>query len=275
MNLTSTDITSRRSRDVKLSDINFGPRLPLEQHPRYQGFRRLMGLRDFAAYREVFERGWAETSILCGEVVRLDEMPISEEVTDNSLLAKLMGVNEHSPKRARLAKEFFAQYERLGRSQFLQKHAALTDYVQDIFITVSRRMEGLYGLRRLLANYRLKREIRERVIRFTNLYENMKSAGTLVGRGCSATPRRSELRPEDLPWAIDYHGYVKLRDGAHRRAVAYVLGWETISTLVFEFGRVTPSNLKDAHPYIRDNFEWFIAIIRKVACLQAHAQSRY
>ena len=64
---------------MNLGDIRFDPRISLEQHPRYPEFRRLIGIRDFSAYREVFERGWAETSIMCGENVRLEELPILPE----------------------------------------------------------------------------------------------------------------------------------------------------------------------------------------------------
>ena len=42
---------------MNLDDIHSSPRIPLERHPRYAEFRQLIGQRDFAAYREVFERG--------------------------------------------------------------------------------------------------------------------------------------------------------------------------------------------------------------------------
>ena len=86
---------------MKFEEINFGSRLPLEKHPRYPDFRQLIGLRDFAAYREVFERGWAETSIMCGEYVRLDDLPLDEEKPPSTSLVNLMGTNHHSPQRVR------------------------------------------------------------------------------------------------------------------------------------------------------------------------------
>lgn len=263
MNLTSTDITSRRSRDVKLSDINFGPRLPLEQHPRYQGFRRLMGLRDFAAYREVFERGFAEISILCGEFVRLERLPITTDEPPNSLLVNLMGVNDHAPRRVRLLEEFLDQYECLGRQRFMREAAFNSAYVQDQMKTTQARTGNSGGRPGPIVQWQLGREIKHRVVTFLNVYENMKRFGTLVGTAHVVQETPSPLKPGDLPWAIDYCGYIKLRDGAHRRAAAHYLGWGTIPNLVFEFNRITVGDMVNRHPYLRDNFDWFCALVQR------------
>ena len=247
---------------LNLSDINFGPRLPLEKHPRYPEFRHLIGLRDFAAYREVFERGWAETSIMCGEYVRLDELSATPEEPPDRPLVNLMGVNDHAPRRVRLAKEFFQKYEQLGRQVFLKGAAYATEYGQDLLATSERRTEGITGIRGWLARRRQRIGVQYRILSYVNTYENMKRFGMLVGEAHDLRHQPRPLSASDLPWAIDYSGYIKLRDGAHRRAIAYALGWQTVPTLVFDFNQATKANLGDAHPYISDNFSWFDEIVQ-------------
>jgi len=97
----------------------------------------------------------------------------------------------------------------------------------------------------------------------------MKRFGKLVGRAHTLQESPAPVEPSDLPWAIDYCGYIKLRDGAHRRAIAHALGWGTVPTLVFEFGQVTQESLGAAHPYIRDNFHWFAEIVTQIATTSA------
>ena len=260
---------------MKLSDINFGTRLPLERHPRYPEFRRLMGLRDFAAYREVFERGWAETSIMCGEFVRLEELPITHEEPPSTPLVNLMGTNHHSPKRVQLAEELFDEYERLGRSRFLKESANTTGYVQDLMAIAEFRTGGLKGIRGLLARRAQRKGVQYRIISYLNTYENMKQFGQLVGRAHILHETPPPLEPHDLPWAIDYCGYIKLRDGAHRRAAAHYLGWQTIPTMLFEFHRTTIGDLAEAAPYIRENFEWFATLVGDVARLDPQIPSEH
>ena len=259
---------------MNLDDIHSSPRIPLERHPRYAEFRQLIGQRDFAAYREVFERGWAETSIMCGEHVRLGELPPDEEEPPNTPLVNLMGINQHSPRRVRLSKEFFQEYERVGRSGFLKGAAYTTGYGQDLLATADIRTEGLRGIRGLLARRAQRKGVQYRVLSYLNTYDNMKRFSKLVGRAHVLQESPSPVEPADLPWAIDYCGYIKLRDGAHRRAIAHALGWGTVPTLVFDFGQVAQESLAEAHPYIRDNFEWFAALVRDTARLDSQTPSR-
>jgi hypothetical protein len=256
---------------VNLDDIHFSSRIPLERHSRYAEFRQMIGQRDFAAYRDVFERGWAETSIMCGEHVRLEELPLYDEEPPNTPLVNLMGINEHSPKRVRLAKEFFREYERIGRTSFLKGTAYATGYGQDLLTIAAIRTEGLSGFRGVLARRAQRKGVRYRVLSYLNTYENMKRFGKLVGRAHAIQESPAPVGPSDLPWAIDYCGYIKLRDGAHRRAIAHALGWGTVPTLVFEFGQVAQENLGAAHPYIRDNFHWFAELVNQIASTNARA----
>jgi hypothetical protein len=258
---------------MRIEAITFLPRIRIEEHPRYPAFRDLIGIRDFAAYREVFERGWAETSITCGEGVCLIDLPITDELPPSTLLPNLMGINHHAPKRVRFAEEFIGAYERFGRKRFLKEIAPTTEYVKDIRSTEDRRLERFRGFRRAIARWRMERRIEYRITSFLNVYENMKKFGTLVGGSHVIHDHLPPLGPMDVPWAIDYYGYMKLREGAHRRAAGRYLGWEAIPTLVFEFERVTPDNLKKAHPYLRDNFDWFVEIVEMAANIQSLRRS--
>ena len=260
---------------VKLEDIEFPARIELQQHPRYSEFGRLIGQRDFAAYREVFERGWAEISILCGHQARLEALPIASQPPRNSFLANLLGVNEHSPRRVRMAKEFFDTYERMGRGAFIKRGACDTSYVDDLRTIIESRIQQLRGIRRGMALRRQRKQIERRVIRFLNVYENMKQYRTLVGQACTLQTSPGPIAPADIPWAIDYCGYIKLRDGAHRRAAAHYLGWQTIPTLVFEFDHTTADSLAEAHQYIKDNFHWFAALVQEAAHMDSHSIGGY
>ena len=250
---------------MKLNDIAFKSRIPIEAHPRYPEIRRLIGLRDFAAYREVFERGWAETSILAGESTRLEDLQVTSAEPTAKAFAHLMGVNEHALRRVRLAQEFFELYERVGRDRFLKEFAIRTGYVQDIIAHMANRTLDRDGIRGFLDQRRQSKRIQHRIITFSNLYENMKRHGALVGQAHTLHDTPPPLRATDLPWAIDYGGYVKLREGAHRRAAASALGWTSIPTLVFEFQSVNEDTLGNAHPYIRDNLDWFTDIMHRVS----------
>lgn len=249
---------------MELNDIAFESRIPLEEHPRYPEFRRLIGLRDFAAYREVFERGWAETSIMCGEFTRLEDLPLTSAEPPAKPLAYLMGVNEHALRRINFAQEFFELYEKVGRNRFLSERAVETSYVQDLVTQGNAWMPNRGGIRGLVDRRRQSKGLRHRIVTFLNLYENMKEHGALVGQAHTLHDTPPPLHAADVPWAIDYGGYIKLRDGAHRRAAANALGWASIPTLVFEFKRVTHEILSDAHPYIRDNFDWFAALLLQI-----------
>ena len=82
---------------MNLSEIHFSSRISLEKHAQYPRFRGLLDSPDFAAYREVFERGWAEISIMCCEGLNLVDLKISGEPPDSTLLVNLMGANLLAP----------------------------------------------------------------------------------------------------------------------------------------------------------------------------------
>jgi hypothetical protein len=124
-----------------------------------------------------------------------------------------------------------------------------------------------------LARRKQTGQVRIKIVRFLNLYENMKQFGTLVGQAWNPQTTLTPLKPADLPWAIDYCGYIKLRDGAHRRAAAHYLNWPGVPTMVFEYDKTSHESLANAHIYIRDNFAWFDQIIRSCAQLDAEGVS--
>ena len=199
---------------------------------------------------------------MCGEFMRLEELPIAEEEPPNTPLVNLMGVSQHSPLRVRLAREFFNECERVGRSRFLKEVAIKTGCGQNLDVIADHMTSGLKGIRFL-------KGIQHRIANYLNTYANMKRFGTLVGRANMPQEDSPPLTPMNVPWAIDYRGYVKLRDGAHWRAAAHYLGWKNMPTLVFEFDRVTKDGLENAHPYIRDNFDWFAELVQTAAALES------
>lgn len=233
-----------------MQDIHFAPCPAIEDLPRFSEFRRHIGVPDFAAYRELFERAWAEPSILSGRCVEVRELPPDYAPAQEHPFNVLMGVNEHTGAKGKAAAEFFDQYERFGRKRFLSDAAESTSYAHFMRSAIERcagsRIPGL-------ARYRVRRALFTRIQNFLTLYDNMKAAQQLVGAG--RTPGGSAaLQARDLPWAIDYLGYVKLRDGAHRRAIASYLGWKAIPTLVFDFRKATARDLAHAPLWLRESF---------------------
>jgi len=145
----------------------------------------------------------------------------------------------------------------------MREDAFNSAYVQEQIKIRQARTGNSGGRRGPIAQWQQGRDIKHRIVTFLNVYENMKRFGTLVGTARVIQETPSPLEPVDLPWAIDYCGYIKLRDGAHRRAAAHYLGWGTIPTLVFDFDRITAGILANRHPYLRDNFDWFCALVRR------------
>lgn len=242
---------------VGMRDIRFDPCPTAEDLPRFLELRRHIGIPDFAAYRELFERAWAERLLLSGKCVEVRQLPPDYTPAQDHPFHVLMAVNEHTGAKGRTAVEFLDQYERLGRKRFLSKAAESTGYARfmlsSIECSVGSRIPGL-------SRFRVQRALLARMLSFLVLYDNMKLAGQVVGAG--RTPGGSaELQARDLPWAIDYLGYVKLCDGAHRRAIASYLGWKAIPTLVLDFQQVTEEELANAPSWLRQSFPIFHEIV--------------
>ena len=89
------------------------------------------------------------------------------------------------------------------------------------------------------------------------MYENMKTIKNLVPRSKDKMIRYDIWRPEDFPWAINYFGYIKKRDGSHRRMIMSYFGSKTIDTVVVDFEKLSKKDLENSITYLRNNFEWF------------------
>jgi hypothetical protein len=90
------------------------------------------------------------------------------------------------------------------------------------------------------------------------MFERMRAVGGLV-----PSSKAVDFRPDapwryyDFPTAVDYFGYVKKRDGSHRRMIAAYLGLTHLPMLVVDFASLTTADLDDSLPYLREHFEWF------------------
>jgi hypothetical protein len=90
------------------------------------------------------------------------------------------------------------------------------------------------------------------------MYERMRQAGGLV-----PSSKAADFRPDapwqsyDFPTAVDYCGYIKKRDGSHRRMIAAYLGLTHLPTLVLDFAALGAVDLAGALPYLREQFAWF------------------
>ena len=242
-------------RALTLADVDFGPRMPITAHARYRDFAPLIGSERFEDYQEVFERGFVETSLMCGDLVRLDNLHVGQPAPSDSPLERLLGPYPHW-RRIGLVVELLAQYEQLGCSDF-SAHALDSGYAGILRAQFKATLRDRGLMATLRGRWSIDRRIQSRVEQLLALYDNMKKFGGLVGDARVVHDAPVPLQAADVPWAIDYPGYLRLREGSHRRAVAISLGWETLPTLVFEFSRVRREELESFHPYLAERFEWF------------------
>lgn len=202
---------------------------------------------DFNEYREVFERCFVEVQIMRGAIGSIRPVKIINTPLENTKFAEIMGINKISNFRVNCAKEFFDLYEKYGEKDFLKKYVYDTEfykqaaerrkYRKSIFPTPKRQKNNLK--------------------KFLRMYENMKKIGNLVPNSRSEKIRYDIYHPEDFPWAINYFGYIKNRDGSHRRMIMHYFGSETIDSIVVDFEKITREDLKEMPSFLYDNFEWF------------------
>lgn len=112
---------------------------------------------------------------------------------------------------------------------------------------------------------RLSRSVAKNYI---TMLENLRAAGGLTHNSKSNTPSQV-LTPTDIPWAIQYPGHLKYRDGAHRRATLAFLGHENLPHLVFLAERAISLSSPDSRLSELPDYQWakFRCVIQKVADL--------
>ena len=223
---------------------------------KYLGF-------DFFTYREVFERFVCEKFISIGQtkVIELQSLEtMQKKDVNNLILPNLLGINLHSQRRVELLKDFFNHYES-NREIFIKKNLYLnTSYFQlDVIPNVPLKVlnPSSWLRKRYFLNIAKTR---------IQMYENfIKSKGLLVGKSKSINPTRT-LHYYDVPWAINYFKYLKFRDGAHRRAILNLLGYNYVPTLIVHFDKINVELLRQnkVDPIIIDFFELFRGIVIKI-----------
>jgi hypothetical protein len=98
------------------------------------------------------------------------------------------------------------------------------------------------------------------------MLENFRNSGGLLVSNSKSSKPSGHLRYYDLPWAIDYFGYVKERDGAHRRATLYYLGQQSVPTLVLNFSKIDDKDVTTMteNKILRENFSKFRAMVQGI-----------
>ena len=148
--------------------------------------------------------------------------------------------------------EFFSLYEKHGEKEFLKKKL----YKQTKFwLTIS---EGKKTLKsKLIGLIRPDFADKKRILPILQMFKNMKVIKNLVPNSLEPNVKYYVFHPEDFPWSINYFGYIKRRDGSHRRMIMKYFGAENVDEIVVDFDKITSVDLEEAIPYLRDNFEWF------------------
>lgn len=247
------------SSHLQLSDITFLDSVDETAHPRYKSVSGYIvsNATEFAAYHQVFERLVAEIGMMTDRNVQIRQIPLAPDPLENTLFARLVGINQHNNERKVLTEEFLSRYDEAGADRFFSKAMKETGYYRYCLKNATRKKPGK-------AEAAVETHLDQHMREFVFMYENMKKAGGLVPnarREPSEGKNTDRFQYYDLPWAIDYLGYVKKRDGAHRRAVAAYIGLESLPMLVFDFGRLQPDDLKSCNPYIQEHFGWYRELI--------------
>jgi hypothetical protein len=225
---------------MDLAEIKFLPSLDETDHPRFAEVAAFLVDRplDFEAYQLTFERLVAERSIMTGHRVALQSLPVVDTQPETPF-SRFIGLNNHAKKKITLVPELLKLYEKIGRKALMAGAFEDTRYVRFL----ARR-----GVR--------DKSIRKKVGEIVRMYDHMRKTRGLVADSKAAEPG-SGFSYYDLPWAFDYLGVRKMRDGAHRRAIAAYLGVETLPTLVYGVLDTDEETLSRANPYLRENYEWF------------------
>jgi hypothetical protein len=249
-------------KPLAIGEVHFDRAFSFQQSNRFASVQALLrtGRPEFAIYHECFERLVCETLIARGQCTTLEALPALPAAEPLSRLRFLVGYNNHSPERVRQANEFFGRYE-ANEADFIPKKLYLsTEYGQHVLAhavdsSARRRKLPTWSLE-LLA----KRNVDAKVRRFVNIFRNIKRAERLVGSADKDKPSAT-LHHYDVPWAIKYGDYYRLRDGAHRRSVYAYLGEPLIPTLVADFDAITAEMLEPFPQYLSEHFKWYKAVI--------------
>jgi SAM-dependent methyltransferase len=207
---------------------------------------------DFEEYREIFERCVIEVGIMRGTLGSVQSVPLAPASIDETDFARKMGLNKHSEARVESANEFFDLYEKHGEQEFIKQKM----YKQTQFWRTISKGNGTLPSK-IMKIFSPSYEDRKRIMPLLQMYKNMKVIRDLVPHALDKKVKYSVYYPEDFPWSINYFGYVKKRDGSHRRMIMKYFGAASVDEIVVDFEKVTLNNLTGTIPYLKKNFEWF------------------
>lgn len=207
---------------------------------------------DFNEYREIFERCVIEVGIMRGTLGSVQPVSLAPASIDKTDFARKMGLNKHSETRVDSAIEFFDLYEKHGEKAFLKQQL----YKQtEFWRTISKENGTLPS--KIMKIFSPGRDDRKRIMPLLQMYKNMKAIRDLVPHALDKKIKYSVYHPEDFPWSINYFGYIKKRDGSHRRMIMKYFGATTVDEIVVDFEKITAEDLSGTIPYLRNNFKWF------------------
>ena len=207
---------------------------------------------DFQMYKEIFERCVIEVGIMKGTMGTVRPVQLTQGSEDETKFALKMGVNKHSKARVKSASEFFDLLEKYGEREFLKKKM----YRQTKYWLTSTADKGM-SLSKIINIFISDYEDKKRIMPLLQMYKNMHIIRDLVPNAREKRIKYNVYHPEDFPWSINYFGYVKRRDGSHRRMIMKYFGVKTVDEIVVDFEKITQDDLQESIPYVKDNFEWF------------------
>jgi len=192
-------------------------------------------------------------------------LPLESDSYENTAFGKFLGVYDENYRRMSWAKEFFDTFEKFGEEDFLSNAMFDTVYYKETLRSLKSKQQGMKD--RVLSIFNANNaesSLKNKVVNLIAMYSNMKQYNGLAPSSkLISSCINNEWHYYDFPWAIDYLGYVKKRDGSHRRMIAHYLGFKTIDSIVVSIGDISENNLKDAPDIIKNNFSWFLRTIEQ------------
>lgn len=255
---------------LKKTDISFKERYEYTDHPRFERLSTFLesGDPEFSYVHQVFERLVAEPCIAAGILTTLREVVIEDGQWESHPFGRFVGYNRHLAERIHLANDFLTEFERCGSDwKAFRSHMSKTSYYGYYHRWALRNTRKGTPLKRYFKELRIRKSLEKQMHDFVVMYQRMREAPALFVHHSKLSQEQGPLHYYDVPWAIDYMGYIKKRDGAHRVSIAYHLGRKSYPCLVFDFAAVDEGFLEGlgAPPYLLRNFDWYRDLIRDMA----------
>jgi len=170
---------------------------------------------EFEIFREKLERGVIEPRVTKGSLGSIVQMDIKPSALEATVFGKAMGVNEMSNYRIDIFKKYYDT--NLREKKFKEA--------------------GIRGT-------------------YKTILHNMSIAKSMVHNSRThGSCENVKLQPYDLPRAINYLGYIKHRDGSHRRSIANYLNLIPYPSIVVNFEDIQKSHIIKS---LKPRFDWFV-----------------